>query len=140
MESSWRRRVCIWEHLARHLERLAVSHTVGFLPFRLFSDYWLSFSFRCTLIFFAPNCSTFLTHHFDLFMSQIFNSSLFNLFVICFSPGLHHSLTICSFSLLFFYLFFLPLQHISFLHNPHFGKPLTETFRDFQHCADMSWC
>lgn len=123
------------EHLARYLELPTVSHTVAFLPFcLLFSDFWLLFTFCWTFLYLSPNfvcISDFATPHFDLPMPYYCFPLIF--FCLSFlSPGfcLPHSLTICSFSLLFSY-FFPPLQHISFSHHPHFGKPCSHTFRDF---------
>lgn len=139
MESSWRRRVCIWEHLARHLERLAVSHTVGFLPFRLFSDYWLSFSFGCTLIFFAPNCSTFVLHFWlTILISSCLKyltlpfliclSFVFLLVSIILSPSVHFP---CFSSIYFFFHYSISL----FCTTPTLANPLqrlSETFNTAQ--------
>lgn len=109
----------IWEHLARHLELLAISHTVVFLFIAdsIFQTFWLSLSLQLYLIFFLrgdegrglfltshPYMFDFATSHFESSMIQLFVSSLFPppLFVTVFfwflpAPYVYH--------LFYFYLF-----------------------------------
>lgn len=143
----------IWEHLARHLELLAVSHTVVFLPFSDFIFQTIGCCSRrnCILIFCALLCiSDSATSHFDLSMTQQFASSSYFLSVCNFILLVSVS-TILSPSVFYrcFYLIsvFLHYSVSLFLTTPTLANPvcrLAETFlgivnRCLQHCADMSW-
>lgn len=153
MESSWRSRVCIWEHLARHLELPEVSHTVIFLPYCLsFSELYPLFSLVWVFFFFGtfhPISSAVLVLllHISSCLCRLFIPSFFFffLFVTAFSWFLSRHLFLPCLPL----IFFPPLQHMSFSHPLCSGKNpvhrLAETFsgivnKCLQHCADMSRC
>lgn len=129
----------IWEHLARHLELLAVSHSVVFLPFSdfIFQTIGCCSHRNCILIFCALHLciSDSATSHFDLSVTQQFaSSSYFFLFVISFSwflstPSSDH----LFFTTVFFNLIsvFLHYSISLFLTTPTLANPvcrLSETF------------
>lgn len=152
MESSWRSRVCIWEHLARHLELPEVSHTVIFLPYCLsFSELYPLFSLVWVFFFLVPFTQFSLQFSFCYSTSRaVYVVCLFLLFFL----SVCHCFLLVSVSpsvpsLPSSYFFFPPLQHMSFSHPLCSGKNpvhrLAETFsgivnKCLQHCADMSRC
>lgn len=105
-----------------------------FSLFVSFSDCWPSFSFCCTFVHLISSAFPILYSSFRyLHVSTI--CFLFFFFSVChfvllvsLSPSFSHHLFLSPAFLLFF---FPPLQHISFSHHPHFGKPYSQTFRDF---------
>lgn len=138
METSWRSRVCIWEHLVRHLELLAVGRS-RFVALELFLN--LSSYFFCI--------SDSATTHFNLSMSQLFVSSSVVFGLSCLSPGFCLPHLILSPSapspLLCFWCFssITASLFLTALANP--VQRLSETFsgivnKCLQRCADMSWC
>lgn len=131
MESFLRSRVCIWEHLVRHLELTAFSHTANFLSYS--PSFSIGCSARCDAIacwFLSPIYSAFLIllFRFDLSTCQlfIFPSSL-----------LSHHLLVCIFTA--FLTFFFFHYSMSFSHHRLSGKPRSQTSRDFHgNCKQVS--
>lgn len=132
MEPSWRSRVCIWEHLARHLELPEISHTVIFLP------YCLSFFWALPTVL---SCSRFFFCTFHLILSAVLvlllpiSSCLCRLFIPSFFLSVCHCFLLVSVSpsVPSPAFLFLPLHYSICLFLTPFVlvKPCSQTCRDF---------